>query len=135
MSQHYLHDALATRLVAIQSSGSPPIAGENENYEPAVGTLYLKEHLIPTGTDPIGTGDDDPDKLRGIYQVTVCAEAGTMRGAAQEQARLVAAHFPKGGEYTSGGVTARIRRVEVARGFTADGWYKIPVSIYYQSII
>lgn len=135
MSRNAIHDALATRLVAIQSSGTPPIAGENFDYDPVVGTLYLSEKVFPSGNVPLGTGNADTDRHQGLYQVTVHGKAGDGRNEVEEQADLVAAHFPKGGEYTSGGITVRVRRVEIEQGFNSEGWYVMPVSVYWQAII
>ena len=134
MSHKKVHDALATRLVAIQTSGEPPIAGENFNYTPTEGELYLHEKVLRSGHDRLGVEYTSQDRHRGIYQVSVYAPAGEGRAEGETQADLVAAHFPKGGEYSSGGVTVKIRYPQVGGGFNSGSWRVIPVSIYWESI-
>ena len=134
MSEKNIHTALATRLLAIQTEGSPPIAWENAVYTPTVGTLFLKEAFIPNLKNTVGMGGSDSDDYQGIYQVTVFAEAGGRRFDAQEQARLVAAHFPKCAVYTSGGISVKITTTKIEQGLIDGGWYGVPVTILWRVV-
>lgn len=127
-----IHTALATRLQAIQSSGSPQIAYENQSFTPMANVLYLEEHFMPNLKDQVGIEDTSTDDYEGIYQVTVKAPADKLRFTGQEQARLVSAHFPRGAQYTAGGVTVRITRTQVNPGFIDADRYIVPVSIYWR---
>ena len=131
-----IHTALATRLQAMQTGGSPPVAWENQPYTPVTDTLYLTESFMPNLKEQVGMEDASSDDYEGVYQVTVMAPAGGLRFAGQERARLVAAHFPRGAMYTSGGVTARISKAQVNPGYI-DGEldrYVVPVSIYWRTL-
>lgn len=130
-----INTALSVRLTAIQTAGNPPIAYENTPYEPTEGTLYLRENFIPNIKDPVGIAHASSDDYEGIYQVTVADGRGDRRFDAQEQARLVSAHFPRGAEYTYNGVTVKITKTRVNGAVVEDNWYNIPVTIEWRALV
>jgi hypothetical protein len=95
-------------LAEIQTAGVPPIAYENAEYTPVEGTLYLRESFLPNIKDAVGVAHTSADDYEGLYQVSVMDGRGDRRFAAQEQARLISLHFPRGAEYTYNGVTVKI---------------------------
>lgn len=128
-----INTALSSRLALIQVAGSPPIAWENTIYSPTAGTIYLRENFLPNMKDPVGISHASTDDYEGIYQVTVIADRGTRRFDAQEQARLVALHFPRGGEYTYNGVMTKITKTVINSPLIIDNQFAIPISIYWRA--
>ena len=130
-----INTALSVRLAEIQTAGEPPIAFENAEYTPVEGSLYLRESFLPNIKDAVGLGHASADDYEGLYQVSVVAGRGDRRFDAQEQARLIALHFPRGAEYTYNGVTVKITGAQMASAITEDGWYQIPVTISWRALV
>jgi hypothetical protein len=131
--------ALATQLLTLQTANVPPIAFENENYEPITDTLFLREFLLPVAKNQVGNATSDSDDYIGIYQVNVAVRSGdiSQRFTAQTQAAAVEDAFLRDAEFTSGGVTVKIQKTEQAQGLQTNGgaWYEIPISIYYRAFV
>ena len=127
-----IQTALAVRLKAFQTDGSPPIAYENEDYEPVIGTLYLEETFMPNTKDPVGISHTSSDDYEGMYQITVRSAKGGRRFDAQEQARLLALHFPRGAEYTYNSTKVKIVTVEVNQGLMDNERYIVPVTVSWR---
>jgi hypothetical protein len=130
-----INTALSVRLAELQTAGVPPIAYENAEYDPVEGTLYLRESFLPNIKDAVGVAHTSADDYEGLYQVSVMAGRGDRRFDAQEQARLISLHFPRGAEYTYNGVTVKITGTRLASGITEDGWYQIPVTISWRALV
>ena len=113
----------------------PPIAYENAEYTPAEGTLYLRESFLPNIKDAVGVAHTSADDYEGLYQVSVMDGRGDRRFDAQEQARLISLHFPRGAEYTYNGVTVKITGTRLASAITEEGWYQIPVTISWRALV
>lgn len=137
-----INTALSVRLKAFQTAGQPPIAYENTPYEPTEGTLYLQEAFLPNIKAAVGISHTSSDDYEGIYQITVSDGRGDRRFDAQEQARLLCLHFPRGAEYTYNGVTVKIIQTRVSgaviqnQGNGAvieDNWYNIPVTVEWRA--
>lgn len=114
--------------------GVPPISGENFEYDPALGTLYLRETLIPSEGAQATLGDNGTDLNLGIYQIDVFSQAGEGKSAALVMADLIADRFKRGTNLTYNGRIVTITKAsrQVAAN-TADGWFQIPVDITYKS--
>ena len=130
-----INTALSVRLAELQTAGVPPVAWENAEYTPVEGTLYLRESFLPNIKDAVGVAHTSADDYEGLYQVSVMAGRGDRRFAAQEQARLISLHFPRGAEYTYNGVTVKITGTRLASAITEDGWYQIPVTISWRALV
>ena len=130
-----INTALSVRLAELQTAGVPPIAWENAEYTPVEGTLYLRESFLPNIKDAVGVAHTSADDYEGLYQVSVMAGRGDRRFDAQEQARLISLHFPRGAEYTYNGVTVKITGTRLASAITEDGWYQIPVTISWRALV
>lgn len=130
-----INTALSVRLAEIQTAGQPPIAWENAEYSPTEGTLYLRENFIPNVKDPVGVAHTSADDYEGLYQITVADGRGDRRFDAQEQARLIALHFPRGAEYTYNGVTVKITGTQLASAIVEEGWYQIPVTVSWRALV
>ena len=130
-----INTALSVRLAELQTAGVPPIAYENAEYTPVEGTLYLRESFLPNIKDAVGVAHTSADDYEGLYQVSVMDGRGDRRFDAQEQARLISLHFPRGAEYTYNGVTVKITGTRLASAITEDGWYQIPVTISWRALV
>ena len=130
-----INTALSVRLAELQTAGVPPIAWENAEYTPVEGTLYLRESFLPNIKDAVGVAHTSADDYEGLYQVSVMDGRGDRRFDAQEQARLISLHFPRGAEYTYNGVTVKITGTRLASAITEDGWFQIPVTISWRALV
>lgn len=130
-----INTALSVRLAELQTAGVPPVAWENAEYTPVEGTLYLRESFLPNIKDAVGVAHTSADDYEGLYQVSVMDGRGDRRFDAQEQARLISLHFPRGAEYTYNGVTVKITGTRLASAITGDGWYQIPVTISWRALV
>ena len=130
-----INTALSVRLAEIQTAGVPPVAYENAEYTPVEGTLYLRESFLPNIKDAVGVAHTSADDYEGLYQVSVMDGRGDRRFDAQEQARLISLHFPRGAEYTYNGVTVKITGTRLASAITEGGWYQIPVTISWRALV
>lgn len=124
--------ALNTRLNRL--AGAPPIAWENQGYAPHVGTAYIRPTLLPGDTRQATLGANGEDRTDGLYQVDVFVEAGRGTDAAVSIADTIADHFARGADMAYNDVIVTITRAQRRGGVqTADGWYMIPVEIYFKS--
>jgi hypothetical protein len=130
-----INTALSVRLAEFQTAGEPPIAYENAAFTPVDGVLYLLETFIPNIKDQLGLGHSSADDYEGFYQITVNDSRSNRRFTAQEQARLLMLHFPRGAEYTFNGVKVKITSARVSQGITQEGWYSVPVTIEWRAIV
>ena len=110
-----------------------PIAWENTNYNPTVGTLYLRPWFLPAETDVICIGGIPPWQSRqGVFQVSVFSPIGAGFGAAKSKATEVVAAFQANSSFVYNGLTVIVRKSWPGPGIQEDnGWYHVPVSIRY----
>lgn len=110
----------------------PPVAWENKDYSPVIGTLYLRPTLIAGEVVQATLGDNGTDSNTGIYQVDVFAESGKGKNAALVMADKIADQFKRGTDLIYNGRTVRTRNVSRQVGAnSADGWYHLIVEISY----
>lgn len=70
--------ALSGRLNTL--TGGTPIAWENSEYTPTMGTMFLRETLLPANTVQGSLGTIGKDEHGGIYQVDIFAPKGSGKG-------------------------------------------------------
>tara|TARA_R110000772_G_scaffold60108_9_gene135719 strand:- start:1990 stop:2406 length:417 start_codon:yes stop_codon:yes gene_type:complete len=125
--------ALDTKLIQFSAANSVPVAYENSEYTPTVGTLYLRATHLPADTLPIGLAFTSALDHLGIYQVDVIAPVDKGKGAAFAMADLLITAFPRG-DLTYNGVKVRIKSVSPQPGTRDGAYYIVSVIINYQSI-
>ena len=130
-----INTALSARLAEFQTTGEPPVAWENAPYTPEAGSLFLAEAFLPNVKDPVGLSHASADDYEGLYQISVADGRGDRRFDAQDQARLLSLHFPRGAEYVYNGVTVKITGSRIASAITDDGWFTIPLTISWRAIV
>lgn len=111
----------------------PPVAWDNDTYEPTIGTLYLRPTNIPGDTLQSTLGDTGQDVTNGIYQVDVFAPLGEGKNEATVMADLVADRFKRGTDMVYNSRTVTVRSVSRQAANTSGGWYQIPVVIVYRA--
>ena len=134
MSLPLIRRALEKRLAAL--SPSMPTAWDNVEFDPAANpTGYQRANLLPAATDN-PTLSQVRKIERGIFQVTLFYPERAGAGDAEARAQLLRNHFPAGLVLTEGGIKVRIVRTpSVAPPMPEPGWYAVPISIRYQTIL
>ena len=111
-----------------------PIAWENTNYTPAIGTTYLRVWLMLAESDLLTLGQSPWMLRQGIFQVSVFAPIGIGFGTAKGKAAEIVAAFKASTAFVYNGLSVTIEKSWVSGGIIEDeGWYHIPVSIRFRS--
>ena len=118
----------------LEMVGLPVVAWENANYEPVIGTLFIRPTNLQGETVQTGLGDNGNDETLGIYQVDVFTDSNTGKGPALSMADTIADHFKRGTSIDYNSVNVRILSVSRSAGSNSNGWYNVPVLIKYFSI-
>jgi len=130
MSTHFndIEAALMTQLSTL--ADAPDIAYPNINYEPTIGSAYLRANMIPVDTIQASLGTSGKDETNGILQIDVVHPAGEGRSILPDS---IADHFKRGTVMTYNGVNVRVRSVSIGSAIREEAWYFVPVSIDFQS--
>lgn len=133
MTVALIRKALETRLAAVMPAAS--CAFENTTFTPAAGVTYQRSNLLPNTPDDAQIGSKVFFEI-GIYQVTICAPAGSGPATAEARAQLVKDAFKRGSSPSESGVVVNITNAPSASPSFIDGdRYCIAVSIRYQAQI
>jgi hypothetical protein len=120
--------ALMGRLQALPQS--PTVAWPGLDFQPAIGTPYLRPSFLSVPTVQATLGLAGFNRYSGILQVSVFHPINQGIIAPTEIAAAVAAHFKRGTSMAQGGVTVRVEAPPtVNTALTEDGWHHTPVSI------
>jgi len=133
MSVFYdISTALNTHLKDMISA--PPIAWQNDGYEPTLKTLYIQPTNLPADT-AVGAlgGSNGTDENSGIYSVNIFAELGKGRKESEQMADTIADRFKRDTEITYNGRKVVIKGVSIKTGRQSGAWYQVPVDIEYHS--
>jgi len=135
MSSHFLDisAALDTNLNTFATDNSIPVAWENIDYKPTVGTLFVRPTLLPADTAPIGISYISALDHLGVYQVDVIAPLDGGKGQAILKADLLATAFPRG-DLIYNSKIVRIKSTSRSAGVRDGAYYIVSVIINYQSI-
>lgn len=133
MSIKKIRDALEGQLATLV--GTVPVAWENKQFSPKIGTAYLRVNLLPAQTQNPSFGGVH-NRETGILQVMVTFPSGNGSAAAAAWVETIRDGFARGSSFTSSGVTVRIlRQPSVGAALQTGDWFAIPVSITYQADI
>ena len=112
------------------------IAYGNVKYQPQPRTLHLESAYLP-GITTNPTMGDAFSRKPGIFQVTVVAPGGAGSADAFTVAGSIVAAFPRGRTvHNADGVRVIVAgSTSVAKGFTDEPWFRVPVSIYFSADI
>jgi len=125
--------ALSTQLSTL--SGGWDIAWPNLEYEPVVGTSYLRLSFLPALTEQADLGTAGMNNNLGIAQIDIFDETENHEGwgVIYEKADQIAEHFRRGTKLVNGGITVTIESVDIGPMFNEGGWLQMPVSVNYRS--
>ena len=130
MTVALIRKALETRLAAI--TPAMPTAFENVAFTPTAGVTYQRSNLLPNTPDDAQIGSKVYFE-RGVYQVTICAPAGSGPATAEARAQLVKDAFKRGTSLVEGAITVIIMNAPSVSSAMIDGdRYCIPISMRYQ---
>lgn len=133
MSYKLIRDALESQLATL--AGGIPIAWENKQYNPKIGTAFLRVNLLPGKTQNPSFGGIHNREV-GVFQVAVTFPVGNGSAAAANWAETIRQGFARGSTFTSSSVVVRIlRHPSVAPPLPSPDWFVIPVLITYQADI
>lgn len=113
--------------------GKPPVAWENSDYEPTLGTLYVRAYNLFGDTAQSTLGESGEDMTIGIFQLDVFAESGKGKKAAMDMADLLADRFKRGTDLTYNSRVVTVTRVQRRTANNSGGWYQIPVEVVYRA--
>jgi hypothetical protein len=126
------YDAIRSALdVALSGYQASNVAWENSEFEPTVGTSWLRPTFMPAEPEQADLGDSGRNRLTGIYQVSVFAPTGEGAGEAESKAEDLVTYFKRGKTFVSGGVTVRVRRAWRSAAAQEADWYHVPVSVMW----
>lgn len=101
----------------------------NANFtKPAPGTAWAQVRLLPSLGAPLSLGSDE---MPGLMQIDLNYPINQGAAAAQIKADQIRAHFKRGRRLGNIvlGMTA------IAPGMVVDGFYRVPVSVYYRAFV
>jgi len=117
----------------IDNNFSLPMAHENLPYEPVSGTAYADLRVIPNDITVLSyNNSDDTD---GVFRILLNYPADTGAVAAKLKADEIMTAFKNGTRLNYNGQQVFITKVSRNTGEVLDGWYRLPVFIYYYAII
>ena len=128
-----IQEALNSHLYAFQSDNVVwPNTGPT--YSPSADTPFLAVHNIyfPPVQATLGEGGGE-NLVSGIYQVDVYVPEGDGWSNLMAKVDALIDHFRRGTTITSGSVTVRIIRAGPEIAIAESGWWRLPVSIYWEA--
>ena len=135
MSTHFvdISAALDGKLKTFTDANSIPVAWDNAEYTPVVGTLYLRPTIQPGDSEPIGLSYTSALDHLGRYQIDIIAPIDSGKGVATTKADLLFTEFARG-NLPYNGKSITIKSVSRSAGNRDSAWYVLSVIINYQSI-
>jgi hypothetical protein len=135
MSTHFqdISAALDNKLNTFAAANNIPVAWDGRGYKPIIGTMYLRQTLLPGNTTSTGLSYDSCLEHIGVYQVDVMTAIDKGKGQAVTTADLIATAFSRG-QLVYNGKIVTIKQASRRTGSPDNAWYIVPVIINYQSI-
>lgn len=136
MSNTYqeIHSALVQSLMDLNASklGNVQIAHEGQFFDPSKTNVnkFIDESFL--FDEQISLSKDTLDEVRGIYQLTVYQRANSGLNDIIETVDAIIDNYKHNNSYTSGQSKVVIVNSGRAGGVTGNGWYSIPVSIFFK---
>lgn len=132
MSDPSIDNALTTAYIT-GGFDSTPTAFPNDDFDPKDLDNFNEIYLIPSQSAQASLGYGGLDKESGVFQITLNCKKGTLDGPILARARAVKSYYQQNNILTYGSITVNIKTITIGAGFVSDNWYKIPVSINYES--
>lgn len=129
-----IHSALVQSLVDLNSStlGDLRIAHEGQFFDPRKSneTVFIDESFI--FDDQISLSKNTLDEVSGIYQLTVYQRSNLGLSNIISIVDAIISNYKHGDTITNGSSTVYIINSGRAGGSTVNGWYSIPVRVFFK---
>jgi hypothetical protein len=109
----------------------PPLAMENMEYKPVIGTAYLRPTLLPGEPFQAEMGPSGQNWHVGLFQISIMHPAKVGLSAPGLLRDNLINHFKRGTNLTYGGITVRIKKAYSSPALQETDWLHIPISIEY----
>ena len=109
-------------------TGLPPVAWENDSYEPVIGTLFVR----PTNIQGKTVADTEQDKTIGVYQIDVFGADGEGKAEIVAMGDTLVNRFKQGELVPYNGNTVVVKNS--SRGVLSNvdnGWCRVMVDVDY----
>jgi hypothetical protein len=110
------------------------IAFENVQYEPEVGTKWIRPTVLPAQSDVLAMSDSGLEVHEGVFQVDVFTDINKGKSDSLTTADDISSYFARGLALTYSGVSVRIIRKSTGTSSRDGAWYMTSLLIDYQSI-
>ena len=127
--------ALNQKLEAYGLANPIDIAYENIQYEPAIGTNWIRPTVLPALSDVVGLRNTDTEIHEGVYQIDVFTSINQSKSVSLLTIDALSSYFERGLVLTYSGVNVRIIKKSTGVGSRDGAWYMTSLFIDYQSII
>jgi len=107
------------------------MVSENESYEPALGTPYLRTWHSPAQTETITLGPNGVHWYMGVFQISCYYPQAFGWADAKAMAGRLITHFFRGTQVTYNNISVKVRQSWMVPGFQEDAWYLVPVIVEY----
>lgn len=133
MSFDLIRRALDARLAVLPDWPVDRIAWPNVKYAPLAQETYLQASFSIAEPRQAELGSSGRNLQRGLYVVSVVAQAGNGLGESLAIADRIADHFPRGLDLSATGFAVTIAKAWAAPSFSRDSWYVTPVTITWEA--
>lgn len=110
-----------------------PIAHENIDYTPTVGTAYVELTVFDAGTAPLSMSDSD--EQLGILQAILRHPPDAGAIAAKTAAEAIFDYFPIASRHLYSGQYVQILAHDRGAGRVVDGWYQIVCRVRFRAFV
>lgn len=102
--------------------------------KPSTGT-WIETNFMPSSSNVRTLGAGGRDAETGILQINLCAPLGSALTPALKMLTVIKARFYAGMSTTYQSRTVTVQRVVASPSFPTDDAIKLPVSIYWRSLV
>ena len=110
-----------------------PIVHENQRYIPEQGTPFAELIVLHNPRTPVAIASTDI--MTGIFRVILRYPEFEGAIPAKKKAEDILADFAINTIVTSQGQASRVTETQRERGVPEDGWFKLVLSIFFETII
>ncbi len=107
----------------------PTIVSENVQYDPSVGTAFVRTRFMPGARRAIDVGQNPLNRIEGIYMVSLYHPINVGSGPGLILGDIVLDNFPPHSVLSSGSDYVEIMFSEMSMGFPNEKFYCTPVTI------
>ena len=109
------------------------VAGTNLDFDPLIGTPYLRSTLLPS--EPINNEIGSHQGVHtGVFQIDLYRVLDTGVGQSLTDASVIKQAYEAADPLGYGGTQVRVLSVGIGQGVRDNPWYTLPVEIRFQSI-